>query len=81
MLDRALLIDHASFYDPVIGNRAVYSRCWQQRGERIWNTIDLLYTSAAFPDDSQEIGRERRTNRLNLTIKIIHEKSFLPSIY
>lgn len=49
MLDK-LLIDHAlvSLCDPVIGNRAVYSRYCQQRGgegqrggmSRIWNTID-----------------------------------------
>lgn len=56
MLDR-LLIDHAlvSLCDPVIGNRAVYSRYCQQRGERggmsrIWNRIDRnIYPLCAFP--------------------------------
>lgn len=59
MLDR-LLIDHAlvSLCDPVIGNRAVYSRYCQQRGggqrgdgmSRIWNRINRsIYPLCAFP--------------------------------
>lgn len=58
MLDRALLIDHASFYDPVIGNRAVYSPT--EGGEDLEHDRSRIYPLLrAFPDDSLGANEER----------------------
>lgn len=81
MLDR-LLIDHAlvSLCDPVIGNRAVYSRYCQQRGRgegrevvcRGFGTGSIgIYLLCAFHGEGLVSPNRIETSQVSISIQIL----------